>query len=260
MDLGIDGRTALVCGASRGLGFACAERFATAGCNLVLVSRSVDGLGAAIARLRQRHDVDIRPVAADLAEEAGRDRVIGECGSPDILLLAGGWPSRPADPLRISNGEWHEALESLLLSQIHLMSSLVPGMRARGFGRIVAVTSRLIKQPEFDLVLPSTARLGLTAYVKSLSNEVAADGVTVNTVLPGIFMTETQAAHSASLERQEQVSSEEIHGRRVSLTPARRFGRPDEFSSLCAYLCSADAGFITGQAVTIDGGAHAGVW
>ncbi len=260
MDLGIKGRTALVGGGSRGLGFACAERFAAAGCNLVLVSRSAGPLDEAAARLRQRYGVEVRTVAADLAVESDRERVLAACGAPDILLLSGAWPDRPADPLRISNREWHLGLESLLLSQIHLMASVVPGMRERGFGRIVAVTSRLIKQPEFDLVVPSTARLGLTAYVKSLSNEVAADGVTVNTILPGIFMTETQAAHSAALEQQGQTSSEEVHSRRVSLTPARRFGRPDEFSSLCAYLCSADAGFITGQALTIDGGAHAGVW
>jgi 3-oxoacyl-[acyl-carrier protein] reductase len=260
MDLGIRGRRALLCGASKGLGFACAERLAEAGCDIVLVARDAGALEEAAQRLRSQHGSDVRWIAADLAVLADRERVLAECGNVDILVLSGGWPDLPRDALSLTNAQWHAALESMLLAQVHMMTTVVPGMRSRRFGRIVAVTSRLIKEPELELAMPSAARHGLTAYVKALSNEVAADNVTVNTMLPGIFMTETQAAHFRALQQTQGRSADEVHRDRVSKTPARRFGTPAEFSALCAYLCSRDAGFLTGQALTIDGGAHAGVW
>lgn len=260
MDLGIAGHRALVCGGSRGLGFACADRLAAAGCDIVLAARQADALAHAEETLRARHAVEVRSIAADLSVEADRERVIRDSGAPAILVSSGGWPSHESDPLRLTVGQWHHALEAMLVAQVHLMSALVGAMRARGFGRIVVVTSRLIKEPELALAMPAAARLGLTGYVKALSTEVAADGVTVNTLLPGIFMTETQAAHSRSLADRSERSDDEVHRDRVSKTPARRFGRPEEFGSLCAYLCSKDAGFVTGQAIVIDGGAHAGVF
>ncbi len=260
MNLGIANRIALVCGASKGLGFACAERLAADGCHVVLVARDPVALDQAAERLRTSHPVTVRWIAADLATLAGRERVLRDGGAPDILVISGGWPTTQTDPLQLDNTQWHAALEVLLVAQIHLMSSLVGGMRARGFGRIIAVTSRLIKEPELALAMPAAARLGLTGYVKALANEVASDGVTVNTMLPGIFMTETQAAYSESLQARLGQSAEDVLRTRVALTPARRFGTPQEFSSLCAYLCSQDAGFVTGQAITIDGGAHSGIW
>lgn len=260
MDLGIAGRHALICGGSRGLGFACADRLAAAGCSIVLAARDPDALDRAGQTLRSRHAVPVRTIAADLASEADRERVMRDCGSPSILVLSGGWPSQENDPLGLTGAQWHAALEAMLVAQVHLMSGLVGEMRARGFGRIVAVTSRLIKEPELALAMPAAARLGLTGYVKALSTAVAADGVTVNTMLPGIFMTETQAAHSRSLEERLDRTRDEVHRERVSRTPARRFGTPEEFASLCAYLCSRDAGFVTGQAIVVDGGAHAGVF
>lgn len=260
MDLGIAGKRALLIGASGGLGAACAERLADAGCDLHLVARRPDALATCANDLAQRFGRSIRTTAADLADPQARAAIAGSAGDTDILIISGGWPARGANPESWTMDDWQAALNVMLLPQIDLVSRLYPAMVERGFGRIVVVTSRLIKDPELDLAMPAAARLGLTGYLKALSREVAASGVTVNTMLPGVFGTGTQLAAIARTARQTSRSEAEVITERMRPTPAARLGKPQEFASLCAYLCSADAGFLTGQALVMDGGAHSGIW
>ncbi len=260
MDLGIAGRRALVVGASDGLGAASAERLAEAGCALHLVARRAEALAAFGRKLPGRHDVEVAWTPADLADPSARATIVAACPAPDILVISGGWPERALEPSLLTMADWQKALESMMLAQIDLVSRLHPGMVRRGFGRIVVVTSRLIKDPELDLALPAAARLGLIGYLKALSREIASSGVTVNTILPGVFGTRTQKAHIADLARASGRGEAEILRERTRATPAGRLGTPEEFSSLCAYLCSAHAGFLTGQALVMDGGAHGGIW
>ena len=260
MDLDIHGRTALLCGASRGLGYASAARLAEAGVNLVLAARNETELARARQTLSERYPVTVRSLVADVTADAGIETVLAACPDPDILILSGAWPAAELRSGDASRAQWQAALQAMLLSQTTLIGAVAKGMAARRFGRIVAVTSRLIKEPEWELALPSVARLGLTGYVKALSREVAPHNVTVNTLLPGIFATETQLAHTQRLVRESAGTVDDVERERVALTPAARFGLPDEFGALCAFLCSRHAGFITGQAIVVDGGAHAGVW
>lgn len=260
MDLHIDNRTALLCGGSKGLLRACADRLAAAGCNIVLVARNEDALMASCDEIRAKYQVDASYICADLAHEAGRSEILERCPNPDILILGGGWPDISLDPAQWTTAHWRSAIDAMMLTQISLISALSPGMAQRGFGRIIAITSKLIKEPEIALAMPAAARLGLTGYIKALSRELAAQNVTVNTVLPGIFATETQIAHTSSLAASSGLPEEEIVQQRVRSTPAKRFGTPGEFSALCAFLCSRDAAFLTGQALVIDGGAHPGIW
>ena len=260
MDLGIAGRTALLCGASRGLGLACAERLAENGVNIVLAARGGAELETVCARIHREHNVATRFIVADMTNAADRAQIAAECPAPDIFVTSGGWPNITVPPDEWTNAMWHVALESMLLAPIDLFARLSPGMVQRRFGRIVAVTSRLIKQPEFMLAMPSAARLGLTGYVKAISRKLAPHNVTVNTILPGIFDTARQIEHTRGLAQAHGKTDAEIVAERAVLTPAGRFGRPREFSALCAYVCSADASFLTGQALVIDGGAHPGIW
>lgn len=260
MNLHIEGRTALLCGGSKGLLCACADRLAEAGCNIALVARNESNLRSSCDEIRERYQVHTTYICADLANEADRAEVVSRCPDPDILILGGGWPDISLEPAHWTASDWRAAIDAMMLAQISLISALSPGMAQRGFGRIIAITSKLIKEPELALAMPAAARLGLTGYIKALSREMAAQGVTVNTVLPGIFATETQIAHTSSLAASSGLSEEEIVRQRTRSTPANRFGTPQEFSALCAFLCSRDAAFMTGQALVMDGGAHPGIW
>jgi 3-oxoacyl-[acyl-carrier protein] reductase len=259
MDLGIEGRRALVIGASDGLGAACAEHLGSAGCDLHLVARRSGPLNAYADDLSNTLGRRVGRTAADLTDPEARARLASENHEADILIISGGWPD-PGEPETWTMETWQAALDVMMLPQIDLVSRLYPGMVERGFGRIVVVTSRLIKDPELVLAMPATARLGLTGYLKSLSREVAASGVTVNTMLPGVFGTRTQMKAIAELAADSGRTEAEVITDRMRPTPAGRLGRPDEFGSLCAYVCSANAGFLTGQALVMDGGAHTGIW
>lgn len=260
MDLKIRNRHALLTGASKGLGRACAERLAAAGARITLVARDEVALRQSCEELTARHGVQAEWIAADMAAAAGRAEVLKRCSGPDIVVLSSGWPQGAMHATPWNAAAWHGVLEAMLLSQVEMLSTLSRGMVQRGFGRMVVVTSRLIKDPEFELGLPAAARLGLTGYIKALSREVARHNVTANSILPGIFNSETQLANTARLMAEQGISKSEVVARRTAATPAGRFGTPEEFSALCAYLCSDDAGFMTGQALTIDGGAHTGIW
>jgi len=260
MELGIRGRHALLCGASRGLGYACAERLAEAGVALTLVARQRDALEAAAQALQQRHGVPVTAFAADTTSTEGCDAVLAACPAPDILVLSGAWPDATLRSGDGNRAQWQAGLQAMLLAQTTLIGGLGPGMAARGFGRIVAVTSRLVKEPEWELALPAAARLGLSGYLKAASRHWAPHGVTVNSLLPGVFATATQQAQTERLATRHAEGKAGVERERLALTPAARWGRPDEFGATCAFLCSAHAGFITGQAIVIDGGAHAGLW
>lgn len=260
MDLGIRGRRALVVGGSGGLGAASAEYLAEAGVSLHLMSRNADALAERAADFSARFGVEVETTAGDMVDPADREAVATRCSDADILVLSGAWPQLKdtSEPWAIS--DWESALDIMLMPQIDLISRLYPGMVERGFGRIVVITSRLIKDPELELAMPAVARLGLTGYLKALSRDVARHGVTVNSMLPGVFGTETQRRAIAETARQTGETEAEVITRRMIPTPAGRLGEPSEFGSLCAYLCSAHAGFLTGQALVMDGGAHTGIW
>jgi 3-oxoacyl-[acyl-carrier protein] reductase len=260
MDLGIAGREALVIGASGGLGAACADRLAEAGCRLHLVARNAERLSAFARELSAGHCIAVTNSARDLVDPEDRKAIVHDCPDPDILVISGAWPQRAEKPAAWTMADWHSAVDSMMLPAIDLVTRLYPGMVARKFGRIVVITSRLIKDPELDLAMPAAARLGLTGYLKALSREVASSGVTVNTMLPGVFGTETQMQYIAKMAVASGRNQAAVIADRTCAIPARRLGTPQEFSSLCAYLCSSQAGFMTGQALVMDGGAHTGIW
>ncbi len=260
MNLDIANRSALLCGASKGLGRACAERLAAEGVHITLAARNEAQLQQACEEIRTRHGVRADCVVADMSSSQGRAAILAACPAPDILVLCGGWPEVPATTGAWPGEAWRAAIDAMLLAQVEMIATLSEGMVQRQFGRIVAVTSRLIKDPELRLAMPATARLGLTGYIKALSRDIAVHNVTVNSILPGIFETETQMANTRQLMAASGASRQDIVAQRTTATPAGRFGTPEEFSALCAYLCSNDAGFMTGQAVVIDGGAHTGIW
>ena len=259
MDLEIAGRTAIVCGASRGLGRAIAEQLAGEGANLVVAARDERALADAAAALRDRHGVNVIAVTADLSVTQGRTRLLAACPDPDILVHNGGWPAVKPDFRTWSRADWDAALDAMMMGPIELIKGVVDGMIARRFGRIVTVTSRFVKEPKLEHALSVSARLGLAGYVGGLAREIAPFNVTINALLPGIFATETQVAFGRSLASESGRPFDETWAMRESTNAARRFGKPAEFASLCAWLCSAHAGFITGQNIVMDGGGYPGV-
>lgn len=260
MDLGIAGKKALIVGGSQGLGAACAERLAEAGCRLHLVARSADALAERAETFGKRYGTSVETTSADMTNATARSELVDSNSDTDILVMSGSWPGLRDISQQWTLSDWQAALDVMLMPQIDLVSRLYPGMAQRGFGRIVIITSRLIKDPTLDLAMPATARLGLTGYLKALSREVASRGVTVNSILPGVFGTDTQLSAIARTSDEHRMAESEVIKGRLHLTPAGRLGRPDELGSLCAFLCSENAGFMTGQAVVMDGGAHTGIW
>ncbi|MBB1602831.1 SDR family oxidoreductase [Variovorax sp. UMC13] len=263
MDLGIQGRWALVCGGSQGLGLACAGALAREGVHVLLVARGAEALAAAAAALAQDPrlptDTCVQTFAADIGTEAGREALRAVRGEVDILVNNGGGPP-PGDFRAWSRDDWIGALEANMLAPIALMRAYVDGMVARGFGRIVNITSSAVKAPIEVLGLSNGARSGLTGFVGGLarSSELAAANVTVNNLLPGLFDTARMArlAHAAA-ERSGQSVAQYTQDKHATI-PARRAGRPEEFGAACAFLCGAQAGYLTGQNILLDGGAFRG--
>jgi 3-oxoacyl-[acyl-carrier protein] reductase len=237
MDLGIAGRRALVCGASRGLGFACAAALAHEGVAVTLAARNATALGEAAARIGRGASW----VVADVATEAGRAAALDACRDPDILVTNAGGP--PGGDFRgLSHAQWLAALEANCLSAVELIRAVVDPMIARGFGRIVNVTSLTVRMPVQKLDLSNAARLALTGYVAGVARQVAPHNVTINNLLPGTIMTERI--------RELGDTAQQL----IAKVPAGRAGLPDEFAAACAFLCSAPAGYITGQNLLVDGG------
>jgi 3-oxoacyl-[acyl-carrier protein] reductase len=253
VDLGLSDKVVLVCGASRGIGFAAAKRFAEAGAQVVLVSRSVASLNAAASRLAPTGAI-IRTVAADLATAEGIATVTAAVPHVDVLVTnTGGPPTGPA--MDHSWEAWTAAGSLLLRSAVELTRAYVPGMRERRWGRVVGITSMAVKQPVASLVLSNAFRAAVTGYFRTLADEVAADGVTVNTVLPGYTETERLEELASATSARTGASRDEVYDTWKRVTPAGRLGTPDELGAAIAFLASAPAGFITGQALLVDGGA-----
>jgi 3-oxoacyl-[acyl-carrier protein] reductase len=254
MDLGIRGKRAIVCAASRGLGRGCAAALAEAGVELVICARGAEALDATAAELRSRHGVAVTAVAADVTTEAGRAAVLAACPGPDILVTNAGGPP-PGLWSDWSRDDFLKAIDANMLTPIALMQAVVPAMIERGWGRVVNITSGAVKAPIPALGLSNTARAGLTGFVAGTSRQVAPNGVTINNLLPGIHATDRAVALDEGVAKAEGIGFAEAKARREATIPARRYGTPEEFGATCAFLCSAHAGFIVGQNILVDGGA-----
>jgi 3-oxoacyl-[acyl-carrier protein] reductase len=259
MDLGIRGRTALVCAASKGLGKGCAASLAREGVNLVVVARGREALEATAAELRSRHGALVTVVAADVTTDAGRADALAACPAPDILVTNAGGPA-PGDFREWDRDTWVKALDANMIAPILLMRAVVDGMIARRFGRIVNITSGAVKSPIPELGLSNGARTGLTGFVAGLARRTVRHGVTVNNLLPGPFDTDRLRATLEFSARAAGKSYEEVRRARMEANPAGRFGSVEEFGDACAWLCSAQAGFVTGQNLLLDGGAYPGTF
>lgn len=254
MDLGIRGRRALVCASSKGLGRGCAEALAEAGVDLVMNARGAEALEAAADDIRAKHGVAVTAVAADITTEEGRAKVLEAAGDVDILVNNAGGPP-PGMWTDWEREDFIRALDANMLTPIALIKALVPGMMERGWGRVVNITSQSVKSPIPVLGLSNSARTGLTGYVAGTSRQVAGAGVIMNNILPGIHATDRADALDRGMAEKEGISVEEARARRIGTIPAGRYGTPEEFGAMCAFLCSVHAGFIVGQNILLDGGA-----
>jgi len=259
MEMGIAGRTALVCAASKGLGRGCAEALAAEGVNLVIVARTAETLEATAAEIRAKTGVKVKTVACDITTPEGHAAALAACPEPDILVNNAGGPP-PGDFRNFTHDDWIRALESNMLTPIELIRATIDPMIARGFGRIVNITSSAVKAPIDVLGLSNGARSGLTGFVAGLARKVARDGVTVNNLLPGLFDTDRIATTINAQAKAQHLSVEETRKQRMASIPAGRFGNRDEFGRACAFLCSVHAGYITGQNWLLDGGAYPGTF
>jgi 3-oxoacyl-[acyl-carrier protein] reductase len=260
VDLGIKGRRAIVCGASKGLGRGCAEALAAEGVELVIAARTKEPLEKFADELRSKYGVAVRPVIADVTTEAGRAALLAACPAPDILVNNAAGP--PGGDIRqFGPKDWHAAVDANLVAPLELIKATLDGMVARRFGRIVNITSRSVKSPLPHLPLSNGARAGLTAVVATIARDpkVAKANVTINNLLPGLFDTELYHKRNAALVKQTGKAIEQIDRERLGEIPAGRLGDPKEFGAACAFLCSAPAGYITGQNLLLDGGSFQGV-
>ncbi|MES2072839.1 MAG: SDR family oxidoreductase [Pseudomonadota bacterium] len=259
MDLGIRGKRALVCGASKGLGRGCAEALAAEGVALTIVARNGDLLEQAAAQLRTRYAVEVIAVAADITTEEGRARALQACPTPDILINNAGGPP-PGDFRDWERDDWIKALDANMLTPIALIKATVDGMMSRGYGRIVNITSSAVKSPIDVLGLSNGARSGLTGFVAGLARKTVAHNVTINNLLPGPFDTDRLNATMLAGAAASGKSLEQVRAERMAQNPARRFGNAEEFGAMCAFLCSRHASFMTGQNLLMDGGAYPGTF
>jgi 3-oxoacyl-[acyl-carrier protein] reductase len=257
MDLGISGRKAIVCASSRGLGRACATALAQAGCAVVINGRDPDRLEATAAELRAATGAQVTAVAADVATAEGQAALLAACPQPDILVNNNAGPPF-RDFRQLSRPQIIDGVIANMVVAIELTQKVIDKMAERKFGRIVNITSGSVKMPLAGLDLSSGARAGLTAFFAGVARSVAQSNVTINFLLPGTFDTERLQSNIAANAKNKGVSYEQSKAERIATVPARRFGAPDEFGAACAFLCSAQAGYITGQNILIDGGAFPG--
>lgn len=259
MDLGIAGRAALVCGASKGLGRGCAMALAEANCEVTIVARGADALHQAAQDIRAATSAKVHAIAADITTAEGRARVLGACPSPDILVTNAAGPP-PGDFRNWDRDAWIAALDANMLTPIELIKATIDAMIARRFGRIINVTSSAVKAPIDVLGLSNGARTGLTGFVAGLARKTAMHNVTINNLLPGSFDTDRLAGITQMLASARARPLDEVRSDLMAAVPAGRFGTSDEFGAACAFLASAKAGFMTGQNVLIDGGAFPGTF
>jgi 3-oxoacyl-[acyl-carrier protein] reductase len=253
MDLGIAGRRAIVNAASKGLGRACAFSLARAGADLTISARGEEALAATAAAIRAETGATVTAVVADVATEAGRAAVLAACPEPDILVNNCGGP-KPGNFRDWTRDDWIAALDANMLSAIELIKATVDPMIARRFGRIVNITSGAVKAPIAPLGLSNGARAGLTGFVAGVARQLAEHNVTINNLLPGAFDTDRIRVPVRATAQAQGKGEDEVMAAMVSQIPARRLGDPHEFGETCAFLCSAQAGYIVGQNILIDGG------
>lgn len=259
MDLGISGKRALVCAASKGLGKGCAMALAREGVAVTIVARGAEALERTAQEIRAATGVKVIPVVADITTEDGRRQALAACPEPDILVNNAGGPP-PGDFRDWTREHWLKALDANMLTPIELIKATVDGMMERRFGRIVNITSGAVKAPIDILGLSNGARSGLTGFVAGVARKTVRRNVTINGLLPGPFDTDRQAQTLGAWAKQAGKTIEQVRAEREAQNPSGRFGTIEEFGAACAFLCSVHAGFITGQNLLMDGGAYPGTF
>ncbi len=257
MNLGLNNKIALICAASQGLGFAVADELAAEGASLIICSRGEENLSKAADAIRKKHGTEVFAVAGDLSVTVDVERIVNagldKFGRIDILVTStGGPPAGNFDSLTAES--WDQATRILLTSVLDLTRLVLPGMKSRGWGSILNITSIASKQPVDNLMLSNSLRAAVTGFAKTLANEVAVDGVTVNNILPGYTRTERLEELIEFLAEKEGLTADEIKARWASEIPMRRLGEPKEFAALAAFLVSERASYITGSSIAVDGG------
>ena len=259
MDLGLQGRKAIVCASSKGLGRACAQALAEAGCTVVVNGRNAESLGQTAREIESATGARVIPVVADVGTPEGRAALVAACPDADILVNNNAGPP-PKDFRQLSPADMQAGLNANMVAPIALVQALIDGMVARRFGRILNITSGSVLSPLYGLDLSSGARAGLTAFLAGVARDVAHANVTINNLLPGPFETERLTSATQAQAKMKGVPFEQAWEQRKNALPARRFGQPDEFGKLCAFVASAHAGYMTGQNFLIDGGSFPGAF
>jgi 3-oxoacyl-[acyl-carrier protein] reductase len=259
VNLGIAGKSALVSGASRGLGKACALALAQEGVNVTIVARTPDVLERTGAEIAQATGVKVKTVAGDITTSEGRSAAVAACPAADILINNADGPL-PGDFRDWTRQDWIAALDAMMLGPIEMMRLTVDGMMTRGFGRILNIVSRSVKTPQLELGLSNGARSGLVGFAGGLARQTAMRNVTINNLLPGIFDSDAQRRHIEGMLVPGGKTFDEIWQARAAGSPAKRYGNPAELGAYCAFLCSEHAGYITGQNLLIDGGSYPGTF
>ena len=257
MDFGIAGKKALVCAASKGLGKGCAVALAREGVELTILARGKDALEATAAEIRKATGAKVQTVAVDITTQDGRAAALAACPQPDILVNNAGGPP-PGDFREWDETVWQAAVNANMITPIMLMRAVVDGMRAKRFGRIVNITSTSVKAPIPILGLSNGARAGLTGFVAGIARQVVRDNVTINNLLPGHFDTDRLQSTMVAMAKKTARSIETVREESMKQNPSGRFGTAEEFGQFCAFMCSAQAGYFTGQNVVLDGGAYPG--
>jgi 3-oxoacyl-[acyl-carrier protein] reductase len=259
MDLGISGRKAIVCASSRGLGRACALKLAQAGCEVVVNGRSPDQVEATAAEIRKTTSAKVTAVVADVATAEGQKALFAACAEPDILVNNNAGPPF-RDFRELTRQNMLDGVIANMIVPIEMIQKAIEPMVAKKFGRIVNITSGSVRAPIPGLDLSSGARAGLTAFLAGVARSVAASNVTINFLLPGSFDTDRLRSNLEATAKKRTISVDQAKSERIATVPARRIGIPEEFGEACAFLCSAQASYITGQNVLIDGGAFPGAF
>lgn len=259
MDLGIAGRTAILLASSRGLGRACAESLAREGVNVVLNGRTAADVASAVSDLKSEFDISVTGVVGDFATGETRDALLAACPAPDILLINGEGPP-PALFASITEQDLNDAVHRSLTGPLLFVQKVLPGMEERGFGRIVAITSAMVKSPNPVMSLSHGPRLGLTGILKGLSKTAVAHNVTINQLLPERFDTGRQQQMAEIVMKLKNIDYETARAEQIASIKAGRLGEPKEFGDAFAFLCSAQAGYMSGQNLQLDGGSYEGVF
>ncbi len=255
MDLGLKGKKAIVCAASKGLGRACAMSLAREGVDLVITARTAADLEQTAAEIRKATGVKVTPVPGDITTDAGRAAALAACPEPDILVNNAGGPPR-GDFREWGRDEWIKAVDANMLTPIFLIKAVVDGMIGRKFGRIVNITSASVKSPIPELGMSNGARAGLTGFVAGLARQIARHNVIINNILPGPFLTDRLRSGFQEAATRSGRPIDEVIAERSKTNPAGRVGDPAEFGEACAFLCSANISFIVGQNLLLDGGSY----